>query len=119
MKQLVEYELDDGGTIVVEVDLSEAGLQRVSRGDEIVKATVKFSEALDQVRSAAKTVIAKLRTLPDPPDEMVVEFGFSLGAKAGAVIASADMQANYKVTMTWKHSDQTSSPTPDQRTRDI
>ena len=46
MKQLVEYELEDGSTILVEVDLPEAGIDMAGRGDQIVKAKERAA-ALD------------------------------------------------------------------------
>jgi hypothetical protein len=51
---------------------------------------------------ARSAVVTKLRGLADQPDEMVVEFGIKLGAKAGVVIASADTEANFTVSLTWR-----------------
>ena len=101
-KQLVEYQLEGGATILVEVDLPEGGIQRAGREGEIVKATQSFDEALEHVRPVAQKIISTLRTLTDVPDEMTVEFGIKLGARAGVVIASADVEANYKLTLKWK-----------------
>jgi hypothetical protein len=102
MKRIVEYELEDGGSILVEVDVPEGGgFERVSRTDEITKASISFDQALDQVKPVAQKVIKKLRDITDPPDEITVEFGLKLGAKAGMVLASADAEANYTVTLTW------------------
>lgn len=55
MKQLVEYELEDGGTILVEVDVPEAGLERAGRGDQIVKAKERFADALEQISRSHKS----------------------------------------------------------------
>jgi len=60
MKQLVEYELEDGGTILVEVDLPEAGIERAGRGDQIVKAKERFGDALEQIKPVAQSVFSKL-----------------------------------------------------------
>ena len=104
MKQLVEFELEEGGTILVEVDApQEAGMVKAARGGEVVqRAQQTFEAALDKVRPAAAAIIKKLRTLHDPPDEIEVEFGLKMSAEAGAVVASAGVEANYKVTLTWK-----------------
>jgi len=101
MKQLVEFE-SDAGPVLVEVDLPESATEPVSRIGEVVKAGKRFEEALDQVRPAAQAVIAKLRDLTDEPDEIAVEFAIKLGAKAGAIIAAADVEANYKVSLKWQ-----------------
>jgi hypothetical protein len=103
MKRIIEYELEDGGSILVEVDVPEGGgFERVNRRDEITKASISFDKALEQVRPVAQKVISKLRDITDPPDEIVLEFGLKLGAQAGMVLASADAEANYTVTLTWK-----------------
>ncbi len=100
MKQLVEYELEDGGTIIVEVDLPEAGIERAGRGDQIIKAKERFGEALEQIKPVAQTVFSKLGSLS--ADEIGVDFGIKLGAKAGTIIACADAEANFTVRLTWK-----------------
>ncbi|MGH2593215.1 MAG: CU044_2847 family protein [Anaerolineae bacterium] len=37
----------------------------------------------------------------DAPDEVGVEFGIKLNAEAGAFVALAGAEANYKVTLKW------------------
>lgn len=104
MKRLVEFPLEDGGTILVEVDVpEEAGMVPAGLGEGVPeKARQSFEAALDKVRPAAQTIIKKLRSLHDPPDEVEVEFGLKMSADAGALIAAAGVEANYKVTLTWK-----------------
>ncbi len=105
MKRLVEFPLEDGSTIMVEVDDPESagGTMRVGRGDKTVeKANLSFEKALDKIKPTANAVISKLRDLYDPPDEIGVEFGLKLSAKAGAVLAAAGVEANYKVTLKWQ-----------------
>ncbi len=104
MQQLIEFPLADGGSILVEVDAPEGGgLVPASRGGETVaKAQQTFEAALDKVRPAAGAIITKLRALHDPPDEVEVEFGLKMSAEAGAFVAAAGVEANYKVTLTWK-----------------
>ena len=105
MKRLIEFDLEDGGSIVVEVDEPEApgGVMRAARPGEVMeKAHQSFEAALDRIRPAASTIIKKLRGLHDPPDEVEVEFGLKMSAEAGAVVAAAGAEANYKVTLTWK-----------------
>ena len=105
MKRLVEFPLDDGSTIVVEVDEPEpeGGTVRVSRPGELAeKAQVTFEEALNRIRPAAEGIVARLRGLSDPPDQVSVEFGLKLSAQAGAIVAAAGAEANYKISLTWK-----------------
>jgi len=105
MKQLVEFDLEEGGSIWVEVDMPEAsGMAPALRGtvDVAEKAGQTFEAALEKARPAAAAIIQKLRALHDPPDEVKVEFGLKMSATAGAVVAATSAEANYKVSLTWK-----------------
>jgi len=104
MKRLIEFPLEDGGSILVEVDELEGGVVRAATrpGEVVEKAKQSFEAALDKIKPAAAAIVAKLRGLSDPPDEMEVEFGLKMSAKAGAMVAAAGTEANYKVTLKWK-----------------
>lgn len=101
---LISFELEDGSQILVESQTSAVGgLAPASRAEDAVEAASQtFEQALDRVRPAASTIIAKLKSLSEPADEVTVEFGLNLQAKAGAVIASASVDAHYKVSLKWK-----------------
>jgi len=106
MTHVVEFPLEDGGSILVEVtDQEEArGTRRAARGTEgePEQAPQTFEQALSKIRPATEKVISTLRGLVQRPAEIEMEFGFSLSAAAGVVIASASTAANYKVTLRWK-----------------
>jgi hypothetical protein len=106
VKRLIEFPLEEGGSIVVEVDepAPEGGVVRAARPGEIAaKAGQTFEAALERIKPVAGTVIAKLRGLSDPPDEAVVEFGLKMSGQAGSVVvASVGAEAHYKVTLTWR-----------------
>lgn len=112
MKRLVEFPLEDGDVILVEVEVPpEAGMVPAARGGEIVqRAGQSFEAALDKIRPAAQAIIHKLRALHDPPDEVEVEFGLKMSAEAGAILAAAGAEANYKVTLTWKQEKDAAKP---------
>jgi predicted RNase H-like HicB family nuclease len=102
MKHLVEFPLEEGGSIVVEVDEPEtSGTARAARGDALAKARETLEDALDKVLPAAKSVIEKLRSLDDKPNEIEVTFGIKLNTSLGAVIASATAEANFDITLRW------------------
>jgi NTP-dependent ternary system trypsin peptidase co-occuring protein len=106
LKRFIEFPLEDGSTIIVEVNEPEGerGTRRAARGteEEPEKAPQTFEQALSKIRPATEKVIATLRDLIQKPDEVEMEFGFSLSAEAGVIIASASTQANYRVTLRWK-----------------
>jgi hypothetical protein len=102
MKRLVEFPLEDGGSIVIEINEPEAGgTVRAGRGDRIEQAKETFEEALDKVLPVTKSVVGKLRSTIHKPDEIEVTFGVNLGTVAGAFIASATAEANFGITVRW------------------
>jgi len=104
MKHLVEFPLEDGSTVFVESDEPDRGpvVRGIAAHDIAEKAEQTFETALEKIRPIAAAIIAKLRDLTDSPEQIGVEFGVKLGAKAGAFLASADTEATFKVTLTWK-----------------
>lgn len=105
MKRLVEFKLDQGGSVVVEVDDPLGGPVMRGLGKDrsalVEKADETFEGATAAVTPAARSLIARLRSLDDAPDEVTVEFGVQLSAQTGAFIASVATEANFKVSMTW------------------
>ena len=103
MKNLIEYPLVGGGSVLVEVEEREGeGVVRAARPGEIAaRASQTFEDALDSIRPAIASLMSKLKDL-NAPGQIGVEFGIKLGAKAGAVFTSADVEANFKVSLTWK-----------------
>ena len=102
--RLIEYELDDGKTILVEVaEPVLGGLAPVCRTTAtIVKAQSTLSEAVGKVRPIAESIINNLSSVTTRPDEISVEFGLKLSSNAGAVLATVGMECNYVIKMTWK-----------------
>src|SRR5205085_9545464 len=102
MTRLVEFPLEEGGSIVVEMNEPETGgTVRAGREDKIEKARETFEDALNKVLPATKSVVEKLRDMESRPDEIEVTFGVNLSTMAGAVIASASVAANFGVTVRW------------------
>ena len=113
MKHLVEFPLEDGGSIIIEVDEPEsAGTVRAAREDTIAKAKQTFEEALNGVLPVTKGLVEKLRSIGNNPDEIEVTFGVSLNTAVGAVIASASAEANFSVTLHWGGKKEEATPQP-------
>lgn len=104
MGELVAMPLDNGGVIVVEMDHVPGGVVKAGRADQIVgKAAQTLETALESVTPAAQSILAKLR--PARPQEITVEFGLTLTAEAGAVIAKTASGCHLKVTLRWDADD--------------
>jgi len=106
MKQLVEFDLPDGGTVLLESDVPEGtpGAVRASRSG-VEKASKSFQSALDSVQPAINTLMSRLGDINNPA-EINVEFGLNVSAKAGFIIASADSEVTFKVSLTWDNTSQ-------------
>jgi NTP-dependent ternary system trypsin peptidase co-occuring protein len=106
MKRIAEFRLDGGGTVLVEVDELPAGPTVRGLGQDrsklVEQADRTFEDATAAVVPAAHSLIARVRSIADPPDEVGIEFGLQLSAQAGAFIASAAAEANFKVSMVWR-----------------
>lgn len=102
MRALVEVPLEDGGTVLVEVEERESGIVRSARPGEVVATAAESLQAsLDRIRVVAQAVVGKLRDLADGPEEITVEFGIAWSAQAGVIVAHAAGEANFKVTLRW------------------
>jgi hypothetical protein len=103
-KHVVEFILANGQSVFVEVeDTEETARQRVSRGDRGPEQSGKrFLDAIAQVKPAAEAVLNAFREL-NTPDEIGLEFGIKFSASAGAILASVDSEATFKVALKWKN----------------
>jgi hypothetical protein len=110
MHRLVEFPLEGGGSVVVDVDGPAVAYGETVRGDvtrgrvdEVVARTGEtFEAAFERIQPAATAAIRSLRTLADRPQEVEIEFGIKISAEVGAVIAHTAAEANFRVTLRWK-----------------
>lgn len=106
-KRVLEFKLNDDTPVYVEV-AQGAGYdaERVSRSDDggtksFIAAETRFTEAIARVKPAAEFVLNAFREMNEP-DQIGLDFGIKFNAKAGAVIASVDSEATFKVSLLWK-----------------
>lgn len=99
-KHLIEYTLENGDTLYIEAETSEDELSRISNSGGTETAAQKFEQALDKTEPALSAVAKLVKRLQ--PNEAQVEVGFKFAAKAGVILASADSEATFKVTLKWK-----------------
>lgn len=100
MSEVVRFDLDEGSTVLVEVDEDAFGVVRVSRGqDGVVEAGRRLTEALGSVRDAAQASMNVLHTLS--PDGLELEFGVKLAGEAGAIIAKTSAEGHFSVKLSW------------------
>lgn len=109
MEKLIRYNLEDGSKFLVETDLpiQPQHIQPVARGlpanVTIVEAGTSFEESLKGIAPIATAIVEKFNEMGPRlgPDGLDVEFGLKMGGEAGVIIASASIEANFKVTLHW------------------
>jgi len=102
-KGLVEFQLEDGSSVIFETDSDLAGgPRRIARDGarEPERAGDKFEAVAKRIRPAAQLVLDGLREL-NTPKEISLEFGLKFSAKTGVIVASADSEVSFKVNVKW------------------
>jgi Trypsin-co-occurring domain 1 len=111
MTQLVSFPSEEGPPLVVEVADNSYGLQRVARGDdEIVQSSLKLEDALKRAMPTLRSIVRKIQDLS--PDSAEIEFGVSLNAEAGVVVAKTAVAGNFTVRLSWDGSAKDSAKRP-------
>ncbi|WP_341719392.1 CU044_2847 family protein [Micromonospora sp. FIMYZ51] len=104
MSQLRRFQLESGGSVVVEVDGKPGVTQAGNAGKVVQDARVTFDRALAEVRDAASVALAQFQSMAHRPDEIEIKFGVQLTADANAVIARTGVQGQFEVTVRWQRS---------------
>ncbi|HEV2136905.1 MAG TPA: CU044_2847 family protein [Terracidiphilus sp.] len=106
MSHHVTFRLESGESFAAEVDDPIEDHKTVrglgARTELIIESSKTFEAAIQNVQRAAEVLVDRLRSLSRKPDEVSVEFGVKLSAEAGAIVAKASTDANFKITLKWK-----------------
>ena len=119
MTSLVEFPLENGGSMIVEVDDERLPRDAVVRrglgggGSRPAEIAARAGETLEaafgRIQPAAGAMVERLRGLPDAPSVIEIEFGVVLSAELGAVVARTAGEANFRVTLRWDRDAQAST----------
>ncbi len=102
----MEFQVDGGSTILVEVDEIESeAIAPVARpSDKVaVQARQTFEQAMTTIEPMVKSIKKKLDALTDPADEVSVKFSVKLSGQVGAVLTTVGGEATYEISLTWKN----------------
>jgi Trypsin-co-occurring domain 1 len=111
MTRLVEFPLQTGGVVVVEVDeppkddetVVRRGIGQRGRPAEVAsRAGETLEAAIERIQPAASAMVERLRNTADVPEEIEIEFGIRLSAEVGAIVAHTAAEANFRITLRWK-----------------
>lgn len=103
MTELMRFDLGGGGSVLVEVNEEEPGIQLAARDarGQIETAAASLGAGLSGVRDAAAEALRQFRSMDVRPDEVEIEFGVRLNAEAGAVIAKSSVEGHLQIRLTW------------------
>ena len=104
MSTYIEYEIDDGVTILIEFSESDTGrLVQAARTGEaaITKAKITFQEAVAGAKAQAKLLLKEIEDLH--VSEAEIKFGLTTTGELGNLaIGKIGLDLNYEVTLKWK-----------------
>lgn len=99
LADLVEYQLDDGSTVLFES--AEASLVSLHGGEPDVKDGGRLADRLSAIAKTAGQVAAAMRQNVGP-DELALELGVKVAGEVNAwFFAKQQAEATIKVTLTW------------------
>jgi Trypsin-co-occurring domain 1 len=102
MTRLLEVEVEQGGSILVEVEEPVTGpVTRGGQAEAVVKAGETLEHVLGQLGPALKGIVSQLRAAADWPDQVQVEFGVKLSTDANVIVVRTGGEANFKTSMVW------------------
>lgn len=102
MATYIEYELDDGNTILVESAEQEGRVVPAGLGESLVVKTAdrKFKDALAAIKPTAIALSDLLHDLG--PDAYEVKFGVKVVGQSGNIaVGTLGGELNYEVTLKW------------------
>lgn len=104
MTNYIEYDLEDGATILIEIsDTETTGVLKASRGNgEVAKTKAKktFADAIKDIRLQAKYLFDEVEELH--VDEAQIKFGINtVGELGNLAVGKIGMGVNYEVTLKW------------------
>ena len=120
MANFVEFPLEGGGTILIEVvddaktqtGFARAGVADATK-DIAEKASQSFDSAMENIRKSSNLLVNKLRDLSQPPDEMEVVFALKASGELGNIaVGKGGAEANYSVRLKWKKEEKPPAPPP-------
>lgn len=111
-KKVAQLLVDKNTTILVETTEEErqpstGGMENAGIIDEIKAYAIqtakeKFTDAMSIISYSSNTILGEIDKIKKKPAEAQIEFGVKITGEGKAMLASGGIDANYKVTLSWK-----------------
>jgi hypothetical protein len=125
-RRIIEYELQDGTTIMIEGDgdlVSDVPGPTIQAGGEKkpLRTVVKAQETFDKTVQSLEPTIGVIRSLITSVSayEAEVTFGVKLAGKTSIIIAGGEIEANFVVKLKWKGHEDSSTGTENTNNQQI
>jgi hypothetical protein len=104
MASYIEYQLENGTTVLLEVDERGGIVKASNRPGEPIPSRVNFSQAFSNINSSIFELVEHLERFR--ADEAEVRFGLKSVGEAGIfAIGKLGSDINYEITLRWKKRD--------------
>jgi Trypsin-co-occurring domain 1 len=99
---LVAFDLEQGGSVLVEVDEPARGpVTRGRTSDVVSRAGESLEQVLAKLGPTLQGIVSELRATADWPEEVEVELAVKLSTDANVIIARTGGEANFRITLRW------------------
>ena len=102
MATYIEYELEDGSTLLIAADEPADGVIKAGAvGEQVIqKSQKKFEEAIKAIKPSVAALYQQLCDME--AEEVEVAFGLKVMGEAGNfAVGKLGVEANYQVTLKW------------------
>ena len=106
MTRLVEFQVEEGNSVLVEVeDVESDELTPAAKvpGEIAAQAEKTFGEAIERIEPMIHKLKEKLDAATQPADEVEVKFSVKLSGEVGAVLTKVGGEATYEITLRWQN----------------
>jgi hypothetical protein len=110
---MTNFIVDENETILVEFanqpGMEEVGISLTSGAELAKQSALAINNAMNTIRNMAYRVVTTMKSLPEQPTQIEVQFGIKLNLEGSAVVAKASGESTITVKLSWdqqKKSDQ-------------
>lgn len=101
MQNYIEYQLEDGSTVLIEAGEQRGVVHASNDGTKSVQSKINFKQAFASVRSSIREVLSEFDDLH--VEEGVIKFGLKSTGEAGLfAVGKVGAEVNYEVTLIWR-----------------
>lgn len=102
MQRLRRYSLSDGTSVAIEVDDAQSGGVPVGIEDRIRDSGRNLAQALNSIPALIRDIRNSISKEISDVDRIELEFGAKIGADVAIIVAKSQLEANFKITVSWK-----------------